>query len=349
MLYKGSFIDIEHATKESLLEFFNWTLKMRRAFESIETGQSSWFTSMLQRNAVPVQIGMLFQSPSSRTYSAFYTAASMLGGVVQKLETTFSSTVSTKDDILQLLRIHHELGVGGFVVREDGAKSEGRIREIADVCGRIGSRIISAGENHRRQPVQTLADLQVVYEYERSGFFKKPLSYAVVGDMESPTVAGFLYGISLLGAKSLVVVCKDDDKLPLRVEEWLTNVGIPISYTDQLVDAAPKADVWYFTSYREKTFGHDTGMIDRAKLKEYVRCFGVSEAFRRWLSPYVIVIHPLPHGGEFDLFIDKIDPRFVHMKAMKQSLFTKAMLMMMVFNPQSTYFQPDSLFKKSIV
>jgi len=225
-------------------------------------------------------LAFLFSEPSTRTRSAFETAALRLGAGVLGFSATTSS-LAKGETLLDTVKNLEALGVSYIVARQE---TSGALDAVAP---KTRASVLNAGDGRREHPTQALLDLFTLRE--KKGRLEG-LKVVIVGDaLHSRVARSNLYGLRTMGAR--VVFCGPSSLVP----DAFARLGAKI---ERDLDAAlPGADAVYclrlqLERQKDNFF---------ASLADYRAAYGLT-ARRLALAPEAVVMHggPLNRGVEID-------------------------------------------------
>ncbi len=229
----------------------------------------------------------LFYEASTRTRVSFEMAAKALAADTVSVAAA-SSSVAKGESLIDTVRTLQALGADVVVMRHSRA---GAPYVLAD---HVETTVINAGDGWHAHPSQALLDLFTIRE--RLGRIAG-VRVAIVGDILHSRVArSNLWGLTRMGAR--VVLCGPPTLLPPSSFGGALPWEVDITYElDQALDGA---DV--VMALRLQTERQAAGLLP--SVREYARCFGLTEERLSRASPDALVMHPGPMNAGVE-----IDPR----------------------------------------
>lgn len=314
--------------KRTLDIIFKRTALIKKFYETV-TGRNMLRTVLL-RNGIPVRVKLLFGSPSLRTTDSFSDAVWSLGGYAKDHLLPFSSRVKGEADY-SIARVVSSYGRADCIVIRDDSKV-GIAKEFADTIDHYGFSVsvINGGDGNFEHPTQMLTDLYTVYEKKTHAYVSGAITYALVGDIaDSRTIHSFLIGLKHHGGR-VFLVAPHNVNLPPWLTQEIKTVTLDIKKISDPFEIARTVDVWYFTRLQSNL---KAAAVSDAEKQEYARKYGATEPLRELMNKDAIVLHPLPHGPEFQDRIDWVDKRFVHFEQADNGFFVRMALLTMLFAP----------------
>lgn len=225
-------------------------------------------------------VGLAFAEPSTRTRVSFEIAALGLGATVVELPIEASS-VSKGESLADTLRTLERTGVGTIVLRHGAS---GAPYLAARACG---ARIVNAGDGTHAHPTQALLDALTLRDAlgDLAG-----LTVAIVGDIGHSRVArSNLHLLTALGVNVRLA----------GPPAWTGGFGSwpGVSVFGRLEEALDGADaVMTLRVQLERRAGGGV-----PSLREYTRCWGLTEARMGLARPDAPLLHPGPTNEGVEL------------------------------------------------
>jgi aspartate carbamoyltransferase catalytic subunit len=155
--------------------------------------------------------------------------------------------------------------------------------------------VLNGGDGAGQHPTQTLLDLFTIHFATGS---VEGSNVAMVGDLKFGRTAHSLsYALALLGAK-VSLVSPTSLQMPEEFVEFLGEVGVKPTVTDDLRAAASEADVLYVTRIQKERFPEIT------EYKKVAGVFKVDLELLKGCKPTIKVMHPLPRVDEISPEVD---------------------------------------------
>jgi aspartate carbamoyltransferase catalytic subunit len=257
----------------------------------------------------------LFYEPSTRTRLSFESAMLRLGGRTIGTDNAREFSSAAKGETLEdTVRI-----LGGYadviVLRHHEEGAAARAAAVSDVP------VINAGDGKGQHPTQALLDLYTVKdELGRIDGVR----VAIVGDLANGRTARSLaYLLSKYKDVELWFVAPPQVQMGRDIKEHLDEHQVRWQETTDLDEVLPTVDVVYQTRIQKERFPDDASY--QAVRGVYV----VDEDTMGRLSPYAIVMHPLPRVDEIDPAIDS-DPRAAYFRQARNGVQIRMALLDMV-------------------
>jgi aspartate carbamoyltransferase catalytic subunit len=237
-------------------------------------------------------LATLFYEPSTRTRLSFESAMLRLGGQwlgfadvkaasVAKGE-SLADTIRTVDKYADIIAIRHPA---------EGAALAASL--YSDVP------IINAGDGGHFHPSQTLLDMLTIrQELGRLG----GLTIVLVGDLRYGRTASSLALAMADFRPHVITVTPDGLELPRHIYRRLrVDMGVNVTETSDLKEAAEIADVLYVTRIQRERFFSDE------EYQEVKGSYVVDERLVAAMPPGSLVLHPLPRVDEIAVEVDNSD------------------------------------------
>ncbi len=216
----------------------------------------------------------LFFEPSTRTRTSFEIAAKRLSADAVNMSASTSSVVKG-ESLLDTVDNIQAMAPDIIVIRH---KFVGAAHLIA---GRVGARVVNAGDGANEHPTQALLDLLTISEHKK---LEPGLTVAIIGDIAHSRVARsniwalLTLGISVRVCAPPTMLPRGLDKIPgvvvcTRPETALAGVDVVMMLRIQL----ERQDRMLFPSIRD-----------------YARIFGLNRQRLKLAAPDAIVMHPGP-------------------------------------------------------
>lgn len=257
----------------------------------------------------------LFYEPSTRTRLSFESAMLRLGGRTIGTDNAreFSSAAKgeTLEDTIRIVAGYSDV----IVLRhpEEGAAT--RAAAVSDVP------VVNAGDGMGQHPTQALLDLYTIKdELGRIDGVR----VAVVGDLTNGrTARSLVYLLSKYRDVELWFVAPPQVAMRQDIKDHLDEHGMHWRETQDLDEVLPTVDVVYQTRIQKERFPDEEAY--RAVKGIYVID---ADAMAR-LSPYAVVMHPLPRVDEIDSAVDS-DPRSAYFRQARNGVQIRMALLDML-------------------
>ncbi|MBJ7599273.1 aspartate carbamoyltransferase [Candidatus Nephthysia bennettiae] len=257
----------------------------------------------------------LFYEPSTRTRLSFESAMLRLGGRTIGTDNAREFSSAAKGETLEdTVRI-----LGGYadviVLRHHEQGAAVRAAAVSDVP------VINAGDGKGQHPTQALLDLYTIKdELGRVDGVR----VAIVGDLANGRTARSLaYLLSKYKDVELWFVAPNQVQMGQDIKDHLNEHQVRWQETGDLDEVLPTIDVVYQTRIQKERFADDASY--QAVRGVYV----VDQDTMGRLSPYAIVMHPLPRVDEIDPAIDS-DPRAAYFRQARNGVQIRMALLDMV-------------------
>jgi aspartate carbamoyltransferase catalytic subunit len=257
----------------------------------------------------------LFYEPSTRTRLSFESAMLRLGGRTIGTDNAREFSSAAKGETLEdTVRI-----LGGYadviVLRHHEAGAAARAAAVSDVP------VINAGDGKGQHPTQALLDLYTIKdELGRVDGVR----VAVVGDLANGRTARSLaYLLSKYKEVELWFVAPPQVGMGQDIKDHLDKHEVRWHETRDLDEVLPQVDVVYQTRIQKERFG------DEASYQAVRGVYVVDQDTMARLSPYAIVMHPLPRVDEIDPAVDS-DPRAAYFRQARNGVQIRMALLEMV-------------------
>jgi aspartate carbamoyltransferase catalytic subunit len=257
----------------------------------------------------------LFYEPSTRTRLSFESAMLRLGGRTIGTDNAREFSSAAKGETLEdTVRI-----LGGYadviVLRHHEQGAAVRAASVSDVP------VINAGDGKGQHPTQALLDLYTIKdELGRVDGVR----VAIVGDLANGRTARSLaYLLSKYKDVELWFVAPSQVQMGQDIKDHLDEHQVRWQETGDLDEVLPTVDVVYQTRIQKERFADDASY--QAVRGVYV----VDQDTMGRLSPYAIVMHPLPRVDEIDPAIDS-DPRAAYFRQARNGVQIRMALLDMV-------------------
>jgi aspartate carbamoyltransferase catalytic subunit len=257
----------------------------------------------------------LFYEPSTRTRLSFESAMLRLGGRTIGTENAheFSSAAKgeTLEDTVRIIAGYSDV----IVLRHNEEGAAARAAAVSDVP------VINAGDGKGQHPTQALLDLYTIKdELGRVDGVR----VAMVGDLANGRTARSLaYLLSKYKDVELWFVAPPEVRMGRDIKDHLDEHQVRWRETRDLDEVLPQVDVVYQTRIQKERFADEESY--RAVRGIYV----VDQDTMGRLSPYAIVMHPLPRVDEIDPAIDS-DPRAAYFRQARNGVQIRMALLDMV-------------------
>jgi aspartate carbamoyltransferase catalytic subunit len=259
----------------------------------------------------------LFYEPSTRTRLSFESAMLRLGGRTIGTDNAREFSSAAKGETLEdTIRI-----VGGYadviVLRHPEEGAAARAASVSDVP------VINGGDGKGQHPTQSLLDLYTIKdELGRVDGVR----VAIVGDLANGRTARSLaYLLSKYRDVELWFVAPPEVEMARDIKEHLDKHQVPWHETRDLDEVLPMVDVVYQTRIQKERF------TDEAAYRALQGVYVVDSDTMARLSPYAIVMHPLPRVDEIDRVVDS-DPRAAYFRQARNGVQIRMALLDMVLS-----------------
>jgi len=259
----------------------------------------------------------LFYEPSTRTRLSFESAMLRLGGRTMGTDNAREFSSAAKGETLEdTVRI-----VGGYadviVLRHPDEGAAARAAAVSDVP------VINGGDGKAQHPTQALLDLYTVKdELGRVDGVR----VAIVGDLANGRTARSLaYLLSKYRDVELWFVAPPQVQMGQDIKDHLDEHEVSWHETSDLDEVLPKVDVVYQTRIQKERFP------DEAAYRAVHGVYVVDADTMARLSPYTIVMHPLPRVDEIDPAVDD-DPRAAYFRQARNGVQIRMALLDMVLS-----------------
>jgi aspartate carbamoyltransferase len=234
-------------------------------------------------------LATLFYEPSTRTRLSFESAMVQLGGEVISVASAKTTSSAAKGETLYDTGKMVEAYAHVAVIRHP---REGSAQELAD-----GAEIpvINGGDGTGQHPTQGLLDL---FTIRRETGRLHGLSVALVGDLKNGrTVHSLAPALALFGAR-FYFVSPASLAMPDDVKQALKDLGVEVSETESLAEAAAESDVMYITRVQKERF-QDPADYEAVKGAYVVDMDLIGRA-----KEGILIMHPLPRVDEIAREVD---------------------------------------------
>jgi aspartate carbamoyltransferase catalytic subunit len=259
----------------------------------------------------------LFYEPSTRTRLSFESAMLRLGGQTMGTDNAREFSSAAKGETLEdTTRI-----VGGYadviVLRHPDEGAAARAAAVSDVP------VINAGDGRGQHPTQALLDLYTIKdELGRVDGVR----VAIVGDLANGRTARSLaYLLAKYRDVELWFVAPPQVGMGRDIKDHLDRHEVAWHETDDLDEVLPKVDVVYQTRIQKERFA------DQAAYEALRGVYVIDADTMARLSPYAIVMHPLPRVDEIDPVVDA-DPRAAYFRQARNGVQIRMALLDMVLS-----------------
>lgn len=261
-------------------------------------------------------IANLFFEDSTRTRSSFTIAARRLGADTLEL-TSFGSSVTKGETIVDTALNIEAMGVDGFVVRSSASGAAAMIAQASSVP------VINAGDGRHEHPTQGLLDLLTLRQ--RLGELRGK-TIAIVGDIANSRVArSAVHGLTTLGAD--VVLVGPPALAPASFEKIVAGPG-RVCVTHDLDEVLPRIDsIMMLRVQFERAAASEPALAAQPDGKrnepsrgiisgDYRELYGMSPQRAARLPRHAVVMHPGPinRGLEIDSAVADDPKRSVILK-----------------------------------
>lgn len=267
---------------------------------------------------------LYFSQPSTRTFLSFYAACQILGVNTAEVRNPNTSSelkgespedsVRTFSSYFDMIIMRHQ--VGGFANR------------IAWMLAQTERPVplINAGSGKDQHPTQALLD---IYTLERSfehqgGVEGKTVAF--VGDLaRGRTVRSLAWLLTCYPGVKQVFCAPEDLQISQDVLNLLDGVGMQYEVTDDFDAVVESTDALYMTRIQDEwDVAGESKDIDTTR-------FHFQPRHLEMLPKDSVIMHPLPRREEIALEVDH-DPRAVYWRQVRNGMWIRAALMLMIFN-----------------
>jgi aspartate carbamoyltransferase catalytic subunit len=259
----------------------------------------------------------LFYEPSTRTRLSFESAMLRLGGQTMGTDNAREFSSAAKGETLEdTIRI-----VGGYadviVLRHPDEGAAARAAAVSDVP------VINGGDGRGQHPTQALLDLYTIKdELGRVDGVR----VAIVGDLANGRTARSLaYLLSKYRDVELWFVAPPQVGMGKDIKDHLDRHEVAWHETSDLDEVLPKVDVVYQTRIQKERF------VDEAAYQAVRGVYVIDTDTMARLSPYAIVLHPLPRVDEIDPAVDA-DPRAAYFRQARNGVQIRMAVLDMVLS-----------------
>jgi aspartate carbamoyltransferase catalytic subunit len=257
-------------------------------------------------------LATIFYEPSTRTRLSFESAMLRLGGQVISTENAreFSSAIKgeTVEDTVMMASGYAD----AIVIRHFEQGAAARAAAVSPVP------IINAGDGPGEHPTQALLDLYTIqHELGRIDNLK----IALVGDLKYGRTARSLALLTRLATDvELVFVSPPQVRMGEDIRSALDAAGVPYRDEPDLANVLPDVDVVYQTRVQKERFSNEADYL--AVKGTYI----LDEAMYELMSPFAIVMHPLPRVDEISQAVDT-DARSAYFRQAQNAVFVRMALL----------------------
>jgi aspartate carbamoyltransferase catalytic subunit len=257
-------------------------------------------------------LATIFYEPSTRTRLSFESAMLRLGGQVISTENAreFSSAIKgeTVEDTVMMASGYAD----AIVIRHFEQGAAARAAAVSPVP------IINAGDGPGEHPTQALLDLYTIqHELGRIDNLK----IALVGDLKYGRTARSLALLTRLATDvELVFVSPPQVRMGEDIRTALDAAGVPYRDEPDLANVLPDVDVVYQTRVQKERFSNEADYL--AVKGTYI----LDEAMYELMSPFAIVMHPLPRVDEISQAVDT-DARSAYFRQAQNAVFVRMALL----------------------
>jgi aspartate carbamoyltransferase catalytic subunit len=183
--------------------------------------------------------------------------------------------------------------------------------------------VLNAGDGKGQHPTQALLDLYTIKdELGRVDGVR----VAIAGDLANGRTARSLaYLLSKYRDVEVWFVAPAQVQMGQDIKDYLHRHEVPWHETHDLDEVLPKVDVVYQTRIQKERFA------DEAAYQAVRGIYVVDTDTMARLSPYAIVMHPLPRVDEIDPEVD-CDPRAAYFRQARNGVQIRMALLEMVLS-----------------
>ncbi|MGC8567863.1 MAG: aspartate carbamoyltransferase [Candidatus Micrarchaeia archaeon] len=233
-------------------------------------------------------VATAFYEPSTRTRLSFDSAVKRLGGSTIDLNPGASSIAKGEDflDTMKMLDSYADL----IILR---SPSEGAARLAAEICEHP---VINAGDGSQHHPTQAMIDL---YSLKKMKGSIGGLSIGIMGDLKYGRAANsFLFGLGVFGVKEIKAIAHPSLRIKDVNSLLLNEMGMHISYYEELEEVLEELDVIYITRVQKERFS------DPAEYEKLKDAYKLDLKALAKAKPGLLVMHPLPRLNEISREVD---------------------------------------------
>ncbi len=258
-------IDIESISLEELETLFAQAKIFKASF-----GSRKKFDTLKNHT-----VGTFFFEPSTRTRSAFETAAKNLGADILTLNESTSSR--TKGETLRDTALNiRAMGVDMVIMRHSAAGAASYLSKILDVP------VINAGDGAHAHPTQALLDAFTLREHFGNDLRGKKVT--ILGDILFSRVArSNIHCLTKLGVE--ITLAGPTTLVPAEFSNFK---GVKVVHDLKKALADADAVMLLRIQHERQTTTHFPS------LGEYTALFGINAERLEWMKPSAIIMHPGP-------------------------------------------------------
>ncbi len=258
-------IDIESISLEELETLFAQAKIFKASF-----GSRKKFDTLKNHT-----VGTFFFEPSTRTRSAFETAAKNLGADILTLNESTSSR--TKGETLRDTALNiRAMGVDMVIMRHSAAGAASYLSKILDVP------VINAGDGAHAHPTQALLDAFTLREHFGNDLRGKKVT--ILGDILFSRVArSNIHCLTKLGVE--ITLAGPTRLVPAELSNFK---GVKVVHDLKKALADADAVMLLRIQHERQTTTHFPS------LGEYTALFGINAERLEWMKPSAIIMHPGP-------------------------------------------------------
>ncbi|KKU06215.1 MAG: Aspartate carbamoyltransferase [Parcubacteria group bacterium GW2011_GWA2_45_30] len=285
----------------------------------------------LLRDGEPLSF-QLIMSPSTRTAISFQTSIRVMGGIYDWKPDIMSSLSKGESAKSMATILGYFECCDCIIVRYD--EDDYAAQKMADAIEDRGLSpiVIDAGSGTRSHVTQMFLDMYTYYRWRPKEFYTGDITYAFIGDLShSRTIHSDLKGLENFGG-TVYLVGPEAENVPSEYLPSSENTRLRIYKVTDPLAIADKVDAWYFTRSQDNLRKKKKTTGDR-KSSAFSEAYWATKKLRDAMKKDAIVLHPLPHGPEFEEDIDLIDHRFQHFPQALNGIFVRMALLKMLFAP----------------
>ena len=264
-------------------------------------------------------IGLVFETPSTRTRCSFESAIKRMGGETIHVDLSSNNTSKSKGetfyDTLKTMQVYCE----GLIVRANNKCN------LMDMVGNLEKFVINAGDMNEHI-TQGLADCLTIRE-ERGSINGSKI--ALVGDLSNSRVINSLVRLLCQYNVELYFVAPKILQINQELEIYLGECnGIDWSKADSIEEVIGKVDVIYMTRLQKERITFETQEDEKNMSKEWSK-YQLTPALMAEAKKDMIVMHPMPRNDEIPMALD-YDNRSAYFRQMKYAMYLRMALLEMI-------------------
>ena len=306
----NSFLTLQDLNTDELLKILDIGLQFKKnTFSNIDNKK---YKNILQDKS----LGILFEKPSTRTYTSFYVGILELGGNPVILNPS-SMQLSRNEDLLDTIKVLEKY-LQGLIFRTNSHE------QLENISKNTQIPIINALSDSFH-PCQALADCLTFLEYSKN---ISDITVAFLGDGKSNVCSSLLLASSMLGFQLNIATIPDyEPNLSLLNLNKKDNISISSNIKNMVKDADYLyTDVWL-------SMGQETDQKNNNKIKQ-LQDFQINMSLLNLCDKKPFIMHCLPAHynqeitkevvySENSIVFEQAANRLYAQKALLVSLFSK--------------------------